>query len=97
LIFEISHIQVLVQPVYDVVNITLDQLMHLIRLPKVIDIANQVLPKLVLDWMNGKRVQNINTRFIQKLQLNMLISSVIKWSTSGMLDWHTLRKDPHQA
>jgi len=56
--------------------------MQFIRLPKAIDIAERVLPELVVDWMNTKSVQNINISFVQKLQVNMLISGVIKWSKS---------------
>ena len=47
--------------------------MQFIRLQKPLDIAKRVLPDLVLDWMNTKRVQIINIRFIQKLRVNMLI------------------------
>ena len=71
--------------------------MQLIRLPKVIDIAKRVMPELVLDWMNAKRVQNINIRFIQKLQLNILISSAMKISKSRMLNWHTISNGTHRA
>ena len=54
--------------------------MKFIRLPKQIDIAERVLPELVADWMNTKSVQNIKISFVQKLQVNMLILWVIKWS-----------------
>ena len=56
--------------------------MQFIRLPKEIDIAERVLPELVADWMNIKSVQNIDIRFIQRLQVNMLILWVIKWLKS---------------
>jgi len=58
--------------------------MQFIRLLKVIDIAERVLPELVADRMNTKSVQNIDISFIQKLQVNMLIWWVIKWSKSWM-------------
>jgi hypothetical protein len=48
--------------------------MQLIRLPKLIDIAERELPELVADWMNMKTVQNISNSFGQKLGVNMLIS-----------------------
>jgi len=56
--------------------------MQVIRLPKVIDIAERVLPELAADWMNTKSVKNIDISFVQKLHVNMLISWVIKWSKS---------------
>jgi len=56
--------------------------MQFIRLPTRIDIAERVMPELVADWLNSKSVQSIDISFIQKLQLNLLISWVIKWSTS---------------
>ena len=56
--------------------------MQCIRLPKTIDIAERVLPELVVDWMNTKSVQNIDISFVQKLQVDMLISWVIKGSKS---------------
>jgi len=56
--------------------------MQFIRLPKAMDIAERVLPELVADWMNTKSVQKIDISFVQKLQVNMLISWVIKWSKS---------------
>ena len=58
--------------------------MQFIRLQKAIDIAKRVLVQLVSDWMNTNSVQNIDIRFVQKLQVNILISSVIKWSKRGM-------------
>jgi len=58
--------------------------MQFIRLPKAIDIAERVLPERVADWMNTKSVQNIDISLVQKLQVNVLISSVIKWSKSWM-------------
>jgi len=51
--------------------------MQFIRLPKAIDIAERVLPELVADWMNTKSMQNIDISFVQKLQVNMLISWVV--------------------
>jgi hypothetical protein len=56
--------------------------MQFIRLAKVIDIAERVLPELVADWMNTKSVQIIDISFVQNLQVNMLILWVIKWSRS---------------
>jgi len=56
--------------------------MQFIRLPEAIDIAERALPQLVTDWMKTKSVQNIDISFVQKLQENMLISCIIKWSTS---------------
>jgi len=71
--------------------------MQFIRLPKAIDIAERVLPELVVDWMNTKSVQNINISFVQKLQVNMLISGVIKWLKSWMPHRRTFRNFTHQA
>jgi len=71
--------------------------MQLIRLPKAIDIAERVLPELVADWMNAKSVQNIDIPFVQKLQVNMLISRVIKWLKSSMPHRCTFRHFTHQA
>jgi len=48
--------------------------MQFIRLPKVIDIAERVLPELVADWMDTKSVRNIDISFVQKVQVNRLIS-----------------------
>jgi len=53
--------------------------MQLISLPKVIEIAERVLPELVGDWMNTKSVQNIDISLVQKLQVYMMFSWVIKW------------------
>jgi len=61
--------------------------MQLIRLPKQIDIAERELPELIADWMNTKSVQYINICFVLQLWVNMLISSVIKCSTSWMRIW----------
>jgi len=52
--------------------------MQFIRQPNLIDIAERVLPELVSDWMKTKSVKNINSSFVKKLQVNMLISHVIK-------------------
>jgi len=52
--------------------------MQFIRLPKAINIAERVVPELVVDWMNTKSVQNIDISFVQKLQVNMQISWVIQ-------------------
>jgi hypothetical protein len=71
--------------------------MQFIRLPKAIDIAERVLPELVVDCMNTKSVQNIDFSFIQKLQVNMLILWVIKWSKSWMPHWRTFRNFTHWA
>jgi hypothetical protein len=51
--------------------------MQFIRLPKAIAIAERVLAELVVDCMDTKSVQNIDTRFVQKLKVSMLISWVI--------------------
>ena len=56
--------------------------MQFIRLPKVIDIAERLLPELVADWMNTKSVQNFYISSILKLQVTMSISWVVKWSKS---------------
>jgi len=71
--------------------------MQFIRLPKALDIAERVLPELVADWINTKSVQNIDISFVQKLQVNMMILWVIKWSKSGMPHWHTFRIFTHRA
>jgi len=71
--------------------------MQFIRLPKAIDIAERVLPELVADWMNTKSVQNINISLVQKLQLNMLISSVIKWSKSWMPHCRIFKNFTHRV
>jgi len=71
--------------------------MQFIRLPKLIDIAERVLPEPVVDWMNTRSVQNITIPFIQKLQVNILISWVIGWSNNGMSHRHTFRNFTNQA
>jgi len=70
--------------------------MQCIRLPKTIDIAERVLPELVVDWMNTKSVQNIDISFVQKLQVDMLISWVIKGSKSWMPHRCAFRNFTHQ-
>jgi len=69
--------------------------MQFIRLLKAIDIAERVLPEQVADWMNTKSVQNIDISFVQKLQVNMLISWVIKWLNSWMPHQRTFRNFTH--
>ena len=71
--------------------------MQFIRLPKAIDIAERVLPELVADWMNTKSVQNIDSSFVQKLQVNMLISWVIKLSKNWIPHRCTFRNFTHWA
>jgi len=71
--------------------------MQFIRLPTRIDIAERVMPELVADWLNSKSVQSIDISFIQKLQLNLLISWVIKWSKSWMPHRRTIRHFTHWA
>jgi len=71
--------------------------MQFIRLPKKIDIAERVLPELVENWMNTKSVQNIDIGFVQKFQVNMLMSWVIKWSKSWMPQQHTFRNFTNRA
>jgi hypothetical protein len=39
--------------------------MQFIGLPKLINIAERVLPELVADWMNAKSAQNINISLVQ--------------------------------
>jgi hypothetical protein len=56
--------------------------MQFFRLPKTTDIAERVLPELVVNWMNTKSVQNIDISFVQILQVTMLTSCVIKWWNS---------------
>jgi len=58
--------------------------MEFIRLPKTIDSGERELPELVGDWMNTKSVQNIHIGFLQKLQVNVLISWVIECLKGGM-------------
>jgi len=48
--------------------------MQFIRLAKLTDIAERVLPKPVLDWIDAKSVQNINIIFVQNLRAKRLIS-----------------------
>jgi hypothetical protein len=50
-ILDISIFQVFEPPVQQVINCIQEQLMQFIRLPKWIDIAERVLPKLVPDWV----------------------------------------------
>ena len=71
--------------------------MQFIRLPKGIDMAERVLPELVGDWMNSKSVQNIDIGFVQKLQVNILIWWVIKWSKCWMPHRRTFGNFTHQA
>jgi len=71
--------------------------MQFIRLPKVIDIAERLLPELVADWMNTKSVQNFYISSILKLQVTMSISWVVKWSKSWIPHRHTFRNFTHWA
>jgi len=71
--------------------------MQFIGLPRVIDIAERVLPEVVADWMNTKSVQNINISVVQKIQVDMLITWVIKWSKSRMPHRCTFRTFTHLA
>jgi len=71
--------------------------MQFIRLPKAIDIAERLLPELVADWMNTKIVQNIDISFVQKLQVNKLISWVVKSSKSWVPHRRTFRNFTHRA
>jgi hypothetical protein len=71
--------------------------MQFIRLPRAIDIAERVLQELVADWMNTKSVQNIDFSFVQKFQINMLISWVIKCSKRWMPHRQTFRTITHWA
>jgi len=71
--------------------------MQFIRQPKLIDIAESVLPELVADWMNTKCVPNINIGFVQQLWENMQISWVIKCSTCWMPYRCTITNLTHQA
>jgi len=71
--------------------------MQFIRLPKVIYIAERVLPELVGDWMNTESVQNIDISFVQKFRVNILISWVVEWSNSGMSHGRTFTNFTHRA
>jgi len=73
LILDISTFQVLEQPVQYVFNLPQEQLLQFIRLPKLIDIAERVLPELVADWVDTESVQSINI-VPQKLRVYMLVS-----------------------
>jgi len=70
--------------------------MQFIRLPKAIDIAERELPELVTDWMNTKSPQSIDIGFVQKLEVIMLISLGIKWSTSWIPHRPTFRDFTHR-
>jgi hypothetical protein len=48
--------------------------MHFIMLPQPIDIAERVLPKLVVDCVDISSVQSINLIVLLQLQLNILVS-----------------------
>jgi len=48
--------------------------MQFIRLPKLIDIAERILPELVADWVDTYSVQSINIIILQKLRVNILVS-----------------------
>jgi len=71
--------------------------MWFIRLPKAIDIAKRVVPSLVGDWMNPNSLQILDIRLVQRLEVNMLISWVIKWSKSGRLHRRIFRNFTQQA
>jgi len=71
--------------------------MQLIRPPKAINIAERVLPELVADWMKTNSVQNIDIRFVQKLEVNMLILWVIKRSKRWMPHQCTFWNVTHRA
>jgi len=70
--------------------------MQFITLPNVIDVAERVLAELVADWMNTTSVQNIDNTFVQKIQVNMQISWVSKWSKSWMPHRRTFRNFTHR-
>jgi len=71
--------------------------MQFIRQPKPLDIAERVLPELVPDWINTKSVQMMNIGMIQKLQVEMLIIWVIKFSDSWMPHRCTFKTNAHQV
>jgi len=71
--------------------------MQFIRLPKLLKTAERELPELVANWMNTKSVQSINTSFVQKFWVNMLISWVIEYSTSWMPYRCTFTNFTHRA
>ena len=70
--------------------------MQFIRLPKLIDIAERVLPELGADWVDTESVQSLNN-VLQQLWVNMLVSWVIEWWKSGMPHQCTFRNFAHQA
>jgi len=69
--------------------------MQFIRLPKLIDIADQELPELVANWINMRSVQHISNSFVQTLGVHMLICWVFQCSTSWMPHQHTYRYFTH--
>jgi len=71
--------------------------MQFIRLRKPVEIAERVLPERIEDWMNTNSVENIHICFIQKLQVNILISWVIEWLNHGMSHWRTVIDFTHRA
>jgi len=71
--------------------------MQFIRLLNPIDIAERVLPELGLDWINTRSVPNIDIRFLQRLRVNMPMSSDIEWLKTGMRHRHTFRTFTHRA
>jgi len=76
--------------------------MQFIKLPKAIDIAERVLPELIVDWVDTYSVKNIIIIILRQLRVNMLFSWVIEWSKSTMLYGATLgfshiRNEPYET
>jgi len=71
--------------------------MQFIRLPKPMDIAERVLPKLAADWVDTYSVQSIKIIVLQQLWVKMLVSWVIEWSKSWMPHPRTCRNLTHWA
>jgi len=53
---------------------TLEQLMQFIRLLKLIDIAERVLPELIVDRTDTYSMQSISITVFQMLSVNRLVS-----------------------
>lgn len=71
--------------------------MQFVRHPRLVDVAERVLPEVVAYWESTLNVQNISTGFLRKLQVSMLKSRVFGRLTSVMLDWHSLTNFWQQA
>jgi len=72
--------------------------MQFIRLPKLIDILERVLPELVADWVDTWSVQSFNNIVLQQLGVYMLVSWAFEhWKWLNLHHQRTFSHFTHQA